>query len=217
MNSVRVKICGITRVEDAQAALAYGADAIGLVFYDKSPRFVDIGTAQAIARVVGPFVSVVGLFVNASPAEVQVTVSRVGLDLLQFHGDEDELFCRQFDRPYVNAIRMLPGLDIEAEAKHFACARGLLFDSWSESKYGGTGETFDWHRLPDNIEKPLILAGGLTPDNIEKAVLETKPYAVDVSGGVEVAPGIKSAALIDRFIRRAKNAQNHTRSQERSL
>ncbi|MEH6466443.1 MAG: phosphoribosylanthranilate isomerase [Porticoccus sp.] len=209
MNSTRVKICGITRVEDARAAADAGADAIGLVFYPKSSRYIERSSAVNIARAVGPFVTVVGLFVNASVEEVASTMSEVDLDLLQFHGDEDVVYCEQFGRPYIKAIRMEPELDVAEVMSQYPSASGFLFDAWNKEKYGGTGETFDWSRLPHLNDLPysnnsaLILAGGLTPDNVAEAVAVTKPYAVDVSGGVEISPGIKSEELIQQFINRA--------------
>jgi len=206
VNSTRVKICGITRVEDARAAAAAGADAIGLVFYPKSSRYVGCSAAANIARVVGPFVTVVGLFVNATVEDVTSTLSEVDLALLQFHGDEDETYCKQFGRPYIKAIRMERGLDVAEAMSQYPSASGFLFDAWNKDKYGGTGETFEWSRMPDLNDLPysnnsaLILAGGLTPDNVAEAVAAAKPYAVDVSGGVEISPGIKSEQLIQQFI-----------------
>ncbi len=201
----RVKICGITREEDAKAAVESGADAIGLVFYSKSPRYVDLTSAHKIACAVGPFVTVVGLFVNASIDQVNEVVDAVGLDLLQFHGDEDEAYCAQFRKPYIKAIRMSPGLDVKDVIADYPSAQGFLFDAWNKDKYGGTGETFEWQRLsilgdPAAGDIPYILAGGLNPDNIEEAVATARPYAVDVSGGVEESPGIKSSELIQQFI-----------------
>lgn len=203
MKSVRVKVCGITRVEDARAAAAAGADAIGLVFYTKSSRYVECSAAANIARVVGPFVTVVGLFVNATVEDVTSTLSDVDLALLQFHGDEDEIYCKQFGRPYIKAIRMEPGLDVAEAMSQYPSASGFLFDAWNKDEYGGTGKTFEWDRMPDLTDNALILAGGLTPDNVAEAVAATKPYAVDVSGGVEVSPGIKSEQLMQQFIARA--------------
>lgn len=196
----RVKICGITREEDAKAAVESGADAIGLVFYSKSPRYVDLISAHKIACAVGPFVTVVGLFVNASVDQVNKVVDSVGLDLLQFHGDEDEAYCTQFHKPYIKAIRMSPGLDVKDVIASYPSARGFLFDAWNKDKYGGTGETFEWQRLSELDETPYILAGGLNPNNIGEAVAAARPYAVDVSGGVEASPGIKSSELIQQFI-----------------
>jgi len=209
VNKTRVKICGITRVEDARAAATAGADAIGLVFYAKSARYVECPVAADIARSVGPFVTVVGLFVNAAEDQVISTLEEVDLDLLQFHGDEDEAYCRQFDRPYIKAIRMEPELDVVEVMSRYPSASGFLFDAWNKHKYGGTGEIFDWDRLPHSNDlsysnnSALILAGGLTPDNVAEAVALTSPYAVDVSGGVEISPGIKSEQLIQQFITRA--------------
>lgn len=199
----RVKICGITRVEDARVVAEAGADALGLVFYQKSPRHVEPSTAAAIARAVGPFVTTVGLFVNAPAREVERTLQSVPLQLLQFHGDEDDPYCRQFGRPYIKAIRMAPDIDLAERVASFPGASGFLVDAWHEKKYGGTGETFEWQRLPASVDYPLILAGGLTPDNVQRAVEQVAPYGVDVSGGVEDAPGIKSAQLIQQFIARA--------------
>ncbi len=208
MNRTRVKICGITRVEDARAAIDSGADALGLVFYSKSPRYVELSVAANIARTIGPFVTIVGLFVNADAAQVRETVKTVGLDLLQFHGDEDEAYCAQFGMPYIKAIRMSPGLDIKEVVAKYPSARGFLFDAWNKDKYGGTGETFEWQRLSrlkESADRDIsfILAGGLTPENIGQAVAEVKPYAIDVSGGVEQSPGIKSPELIQQFIDRS--------------
>jgi len=210
VNRTRVKICGITRVEDARAAISSGADALGLVFYSKSPRYVELSAAVNIASIIGPFVTIVGLFVNAEEGLVRETIKTVGLDLLQFHGDEDEAYCAQFGLPYIKAIRMSPGLDIKEVVAMYPSARGFLFDAWNKDKYGGTGETFEWQRLSRLKESadrdiPFILAGGLTPENVGQAVAEVKPYAIDVSGGVEQSPGIKSPELIQQFIDRSNH------------
>ena len=203
MATVRVKICGITSVADAQQAVAAGADAIGLVFYAKSPRAVSIELAVEIALAAGPYVSVVGLFVNADAGEVNAVLERVPLHVLQFHGDEDQAFCRQFNRPWYKAIRMNPELDIAAEIERFSGACGVLFDAWHKDKYGGTGETFDWQRVP-HANRAVVLAGGLMPENVAEAVAAVKPYAVDVSGGVELAPGKKCPHKVRQFIDSAK-------------
>lgn len=210
MNRTRVKICGITRVEDARAAVDSGADALGLVFYSKSPRYVELSVAANIARTTGPFVTIVGLFVNAGEAQVREAVKTVGLDMLQFHGDEDEVYCAQFERPYIKAIRMSPELDVKEVMTKYPSARGFLFDAWNKDKYGGTGETFEWDRLSilkESVDTdiPFILAGGLTPENVDQAVAAVKPYAIDVSGGVELSPGIKSPELIQQFIDRSNS------------
>lgn len=208
MNRTRIKICGITREQDAIAAVEAGVDAIGLVFYSKSSRHIDSATAKKIADLAGPFVTIVGLFVNASIAEVQSVTSRVGLNLLQFHGDENDKFCSQFQCPYIKAVRMSPELDVQHQVAEFPSSRGILFDAWSKDKYGGTGEVFNWTRLSFLKGGPYVLAGGLTPDNVAEAIATVKPYAVDVSGGVEVSPGIKSPELIQQFVQRVKAASN---------
>ena len=196
----RTKICGITRPRDAVIVAANGADAIGLVFYDKSPRSVDIGQAREVIRALPPFVTSVGLFVNAEVAEVERVLSEVPLDLLQFHGDETPEYCRQFKRPYIKAVRMAEGVDLAALAEQYAEARGLLVDSYQKGVPGGTGHTFDWARIPPGLDKPIILAGGLGPENIEQAVRQVRPYAVDVSSGVEATRGIKDADKIAAFL-----------------
>ncbi|MES2604852.1 MAG: phosphoribosylanthranilate isomerase [Pseudomonadota bacterium] len=197
----RVKICGITRVEDALAAVRAGADAIGLVFYAKSSRAVTIEQAKSILRALPPLVSTLGLFVNASKAEVEAVLAQVPLDLLQFHGDETPAYCAGFARPYVKALRMKPDVDFYAFAGDFQQARGLLLDAWDADHFGGTGKTFDWERVsPTAGSSRIILAGGLNPANVAKAITTLRPWAVDVSSGVEQAPGIKSSALIQQFI-----------------
>jgi len=212
VNRTRVKICGITRVEDACAAIDSGADALGLVFCSKSPRYVELSVAANIARTIGPFVTIVGLFVNAGEAQVREAVKTVGLDMLQFHGDEDEVYCAQFEKPYIKAIRMSPELDVKEVMTKYPSARGFLFDAWNKDKYGGTGETFEWDRLSilkESVDTdiPFILAGGLIPENVDQAVAAVKPYAIDVSGGVELSPGIKSPELIQQFIDRSNSGE----------
>lgn len=197
---IRVKICGITRPEDALDAAEAGADAIGLVFHPASPRYVTLEQAARIARVVPPFVTVVALLVNAPAAAIEAMVRDVRPGLLQFHGDEAEAACVGYGVPYIKAIRMAPDLDPVAEAARFPAAQGVLTDAWSPDAYGGTGRQFDWSRLPGGLGKPLILAGGLTPDNVAVAAAQVRPWAVDVSGGVEAAPGIKDAARMRSFI-----------------
>lgn len=201
---VRIKICGITRVEDALAAAEAGADAIGLVFYASSPRAVDAQQAAAIVRALPPFVTSVGLFVNASEAEVRDVLARVPLDLLQFHGDEPEEFCLRFSRPYLKAIRMRDDLDLQAQVAGWPSASGILLDSYTPGVPGGTGETFDWQRIPQQHDWSLVLAGGLRVDNVQTAIAECRPWAVDVSGGVEQAKGIKDVEKIKAFIREVR-------------
>lgn len=200
MNRVRVKICGITRPGDGVAAARAGADAIGLVFYPGSSRLVDTATALAIVQALPPFVTCVGLFLDANAAQVRAVLERVPLDLLQFHGTETAAFCGQFERPYIKAVPMRFEADVQAYARDFEQAKGLLLDSHGGDKIGGSGERFDWRRIPADLSKPVILAGGLTPDNIASAVNQVQPYGVDVSSGVETAKGIKDAHLIERFM-----------------
>jgi phosphoribosylanthranilate isomerase len=206
VNAIRVKICGITSVADAQMAVKAGADAIGLVFYAPSPRAVSIAQAREIAASVGPFVTVVGLFVDATEAFVSEVLTNVALHVLQFHGDESREFCEQFQRPYMKAIRMRPELDVDQAIAEYPSAAAILLDAYRPGVPGGTGETFDWQRVPAPSARPIVLAGGLTPENIALAVESTQVYGVDVSGGVELAPGKKDAHKIEQFIHNAKHA-----------
>ncbi len=196
----RVKICGITRPEDARAAAKLGADAIGLVFYSASPRAVTIEQALAVCAALPPFVTRVGLFVNAPREEIQQVLHTVPLDLLQFHGDETPADCEGFGRPYVKALRMAAGMDVLATLASFSGAAGILLDSYKLGVPGGTGQTFDWSRVPRQTEHPIILAGGLTPGNVAMAIEQVRPYAVDVSGGVEAAKGIKDRDKMTAFM-----------------
>jgi len=197
----RVKICGITREQDARAACAAGADAIGLVFYPDSPRYVAPAAAAVIARAVPPFVTVTGLFVNASPADIEAVLSAVPLGLLQFHGQEDNAACARYGMPFIKSVAMRPGVDCMAVMDGYPDAAGFLFDAWQPDIHGGGGVSFDWADMPAAGGRPLILAGGLDPDNIAAAIRATRPYAVDVSSGVETAKGIKSADRINAFMR----------------
>lgn len=204
----RVKVCGLTSVSDALAAVNAGADAIGMVFYEPSPRHVTIDVAEQIARAAGPFVTTVGLFVNASAETINQVLERVPLQLLQFHGDEQPAFCNSFQRPYMKALRMKPEMNIQAEIARYPDAVAVLLDAYKKGIPGGTGETFDWGRVPSEGERqlPVVLAGGLTPENVQQAIVSTKPYGVDVSGGVESAPGQKDPIKINEFINHAHNA-----------
>ncbi len=204
--SVRVKICGITSPEQALMVQEAGADLLGLVIYAKSSRYVDIQRAAQIRQVIGPDAQCVVLLVNAEAELVYEVIAQVKPDLLQFHGDESAEFCQQFNVPFIRAIRMREGLDIDAEVSCYQAEGGFLFDAWREDQYGGTGHQFDWSRLPVSRDYPLILAGGLNPDNVAAAVTLVKPDMVDVSGGVESSPGIKDAAKVEAFVRRAKQA-----------
>ena len=204
--AVRVKICGITRQQDLHAACQAGADALGFVFYEKSPRHVTIATAAALVCELPPFVQSVGLFVNADPALIEAVLQDVPLDLLQFHGDETPADCLRFGRPYIKAVRVNRDTDLLKCAADFDTARGLLLDAWVPGVPGGTGERFDWSLIPANLPRPVILSGGLTPDNVAEAVQRVRPWAVDVSSGVEAEKGIKDAHKIAQFIAKAKEA-----------
>jgi phosphoribosylanthranilate isomerase len=197
----RVKICGITRVEDAMAAVASGCDAIGLVFYEPSPRYIQPSAAAAIAMQLPPFIDAVGLFVDAEPDDVRGVLSQVRLNLLQFHGDESPEYCRQFGVPYLKAVRVSPDTNLLQYAASFADAKALLLDTYMPGMAGGTGKTFDWNLVPRDFPMPIILAGGLDAGNVGEAIRQLKPYAVDVSGGVEREKGIKDADKIAAFMR----------------
>lgn len=201
----RIKICGITRVEDALCAAREGADAIGLVFAPESPRCISVEQARAIATSLPPFVTRVGLFVNAATEAVQTVLRAVPIDILQFHGEEAPAYCGAFARPYIKAIRMRPGLDVRAEAARYADAAGILLDAFDDAARGGTGASFDWSRIPSDLGKPVILAGGLAPDNVAQAVRTAKPHAVDVSSGVEASKGIKDHAKIRAFVQAVRS------------
>lgn len=203
---LRVKICGVTRVEDALAAAHAGADAIGLVFYEKSPRHVSLEAARAILARLPPFVTSVGLFVDATPEAVRAVLAALPLDLLQFHGEEPPEYCRAFGRPYIKAVRVRPGVDLVEWAARFADSRGLLLDAYVEGTPGGTGRVFDWSLIPRDLPLPIVLSGGLAADNVEEAIRRVRPWAVDVSSGVEAAKGIKDAARIAAFMRGVRNA-----------
>jgi phosphoribosylanthranilate isomerase len=197
----RVKICGITRAQDAIKAVEFGADAIGLVFYAKSPRAVSIDEARAIIQKIPPFVSIVGLFVDPSPKDVAAVLHRVSLDLLQFHGDELPSECSAYGKPYIKAIKIREGVDIAAQVNRYATARGILLDTYDPKLPGGTGRVFDWSVIPKGLSKPIILAGGLTPENVWQAITKVRPFAVDVSGGVEADKGIKDIEKLAAFMR----------------
>ena len=201
ISRTRVKICGITRPEDGVAAARLGADAIGLVFHPPSPRFVGVETAQRIVAALPPFITVVGLFMNAEPVAVKRVIDRASPHLLQFHGDEDPDYCVSFGLPYLKAVPMGANADVLDYERRFATAAGLLLDSHGGSQMGGTGQGFDWTRIPADRRKPLILAGGLRPDNVAEAIRRVRPYAVDVSSGVESAKGIKDTELMHAFLR----------------
>lgn len=203
--SCRVKICGITNLEDALQAVEAGADALGFVFYDKSPRYVSPDVANQIVSQLPPFVVPVGLFVNAPDDLVeQVTQGSVRW-VIQFHGDETSEQCESYGKPYYKALRMKPDMDVLREASNYPSALAILLDAYKPGIPGGTGETFNWNAIPAQLPKPLILAGGLTPDNVATAVNTVKPYAVDVSGGVERSKGLKDPDRVIQFINGAKH------------
>jgi phosphoribosylanthranilate isomerase len=201
----RVKICGITRAQDALAAAQAGADAIGLVFYPPSPRFLGVERAREIRDALPPFVHAVALFVNADAAQVAQVIGRVHPAMLQFHGEESPEFCAQFGLPYVKACRVAPGVDLLEYLLPFSAASGWLLDAHVE-EYGGVGASFDWSLVPDNLGRPLVLSGGLSRDNVGAAIRRIRPWAVDVSSGVESAKGIKDAARMASFIAEVRNA-----------
>ena len=202
----RVKICGITRVEDGLACAQLGADAIGLVFYAPSPRHVSVAQARAIMAALPPFITTVGLFVDADPAEVNAVLTQLPLDLLQFHGNESPEYCQGFGRPYLKAMRVKPGVDLVQYAAQYAQAKGLLLDAHVEGIAGGTGLSFDWNLIPARLPLPVVLSGGLHPDNVTQAIKRVQPAAVDVSSGVEASKGIKDVAKIAAFMQGVRNA-----------
>lgn len=197
----RIKICGITRMEDVLDAVQSGADALGLVFYDKSPRNVTVQQAVQLTEVIFPFVTLVGLFVNASAETVREVLKLVPLDVLQFHGEEKPEFCAQFGRPYLKAIRVKAGVDLVQYAADYEGAQGLVLDAFVDGTHGGTGAAFDWSLIPLDLPLPVILSGGLHAGNVAEAIRKVRPYAVDVSSGVEASKGIKDAAKIAAFIK----------------
>ncbi len=196
----RVKLCGLTRLVDVETAGRLGADAIGLVFYRTSPRAVTPEQACELIRHSSPFVTSVGLFVDEEPDVVGRVLAQVPLDLLQFHGDEDPEYCARFSRPWIKAVRMRPGLDLNQVAERYRGAAALLLDAYDPARPGGTGRCFDWERIPGTMGPRIILAGGLTPANVAEAVRRVRPYAVDVSGGIEIAKGRKDEDLMAAFM-----------------
>jgi phosphoribosylanthranilate isomerase len=201
-----VKICGVTRTEDALVAARAGAQAVGMIFYPKSPRFVEDEVAAGIVKALPPFVTPVALFVDQPAAEIARAIEAVRPQLLQFHGEEAADFCRSFGLPYIKAVRVRAGVDLLQYARQYPDAKGLLLDAFVEGSHGGTGSAFDWSLVPREFPLPLILAGGLDPDNVGAAVRRVRPWAVDVSSGVEATKGIKDAAKVVAFIRGVRNA-----------
>jgi phosphoribosylanthranilate isomerase len=201
----RIKICGVTRVDDAAAAVRAGADAIGLVFDRRSPRFIAPEQASLIVRSLGPFVTTVALFVNAEPWFAREVLQRVPVHLLQFHGDETPEQCRSYDLPYIKAIRMRENLDLHERSRTYLDAAALLLDTYDPDVAGGSGKRFDWTRVPADLPRPIVLAGGLTPDTVAEAIRTVRPYAVDVSSGVEVSKGVKDVNKIEAFVRAVRD------------
>ena len=209
MSRTRIKICGITRIEDARCAADAGADVIGLIFYAGSPRVVTTEQALSISNALPPFVSTVALFVNAAPGEVEDVIDRLRPSLLQFHGDEDPAYCTQFGVPFVKALRVgsrMAAGDLLEYADTFSTARALLLDTLSSGAYGGSGESFDWRIIPDAMRNRIVLAGGLGPHNVAAAVRAVRPWAVDVSSGVEINKGVKDHARIMKFTEEVRHA-----------
>ncbi|WP_223177874.1 phosphoribosylanthranilate isomerase [Pseudohalioglobus sediminis] len=206
MPRTRIKICGITRPQDALVAVAQGADALGLVFYAPSPRAVTLEQAMEIADAVPPFVTLVSLFVDEAPAMITQVVESLPIGAIQFHGKETAAFCQQFKRPWFKAVRMKDGVDAATASAGWQGARGVLLDAWQDGVPGGTGHTFDWSRITGDLSLPLVLAGGLNAGNVGAAIGEVRPWAVDVSGGVESAPGIKDAGKIEQFVAAVRRA-----------
>ncbi len=200
----KIKICGFTQAENAQKAASLGIDAIGLVFYDKSPRHVDIQSAVEIVNALPPFVNRVGLFVNANADFIDEILCEVPLDTLQFHGDESPIECSQYAMPFIKALRVNQGTNLIKMADDYHQSCGLLLDAFNEGAYGGTGETFDWGLAKADLDLPIILAGGLNPDTVADAIKQVNPYAVDASSGVESEPGIKNIDKIKQFIKKVK-------------
>jgi len=201
-----VKICGITRVEDALVAARLGAHALGFVFFAKSPRHVTAERAAGIVRKLPPFITSAGLFVNPEFNEVERVLDQVRLDLLQFHGEEAPEFCACFGVPYIKAVRVRSGLDLLQYALRYDAARGLLLDAFVEGSHGGTGTAFDWNLIPRELPLPVILSGGLVPANVAEAIRRVRPWAVDVSSGVEASPGVKDERKMAEFFQGVRNA-----------
>ena len=207
-NRTRVKICGITSVKDAISAVNAGADAIGLVFYATSPRFVTIEQAQQIVAAIPPFVAVVALFVNALPTEIKTVLAQVRIDIVQFHGDETPSDCEQIKLPYYKAIRVKADTNLLQYEVEFSSAKALLLDTYSDAAFGGTGQVFDWGLIPRSLTKSVILAGGLTAENVALGIKQVRPYAVDVSGGVEQSKGVKDVAKIAAFMHAVEESRS---------
>jgi len=206
----RIKICGITRVEDAHSVVTAGADAIGLIFYPSSPRHVQIDQAKEVTNAVSAFVATVGVFVNPEIDYLREVLKNLPIDIIQFHGNESPEYCLQADKPYVKAIRVKDDLDLEAQAQRYSSSRGMLLDSFVPGVEGGTGETFAWDKVNEVKSQPVILAGGINHSNVSTVISEHKPYAIDISSGVETDKGIKSAAAIEQFVQAVRRQDQIT-------
>lgn len=206
MIRTRVKICGITRPEDGVATAQVGVDAIGLMFYAGSSRRVSLEQARRVADALPPFVTIVGVFVDPRPGDVEAVLAAVPLQLLQFHGDESPQFCEAFALPYMKAVRVRPGLDLVQYASRFSRAKALLLDAFVQGAHGGTGQSFDWSLVPPGLGLPLVLSGGLNPENVADAIRRVRPWAVDVSSGVELAMGVKDPQRIAAFMQGVRSA-----------
>ena len=206
MRRTRVKMCGITRPEHARAAADAGTDAIGLMFYEPSPRYVTRERARDVCAALPPLISVVGVFVNPEPREVAAVVEDLPVDMLQFHGDEPPDLCAKAGKPYLKAVRVRTRDDIVRASARYRDARALLLDAHHDALWGGTGTRFDWNMVPDDVNHPIVLAGGLTPENVADAIRVVRPFAVDVSGGVESAPGVKDARSMEQFMKEVASA-----------
>jgi len=202
---MKIKICGFTNADNAREASLLGIDAIGLVFYDKSPRHVDVESALEIVNALPPFINRVGLFVNADSSFIDEVLCEVPLDTLQFHGDESVLECTQYAMPFIKAVRVNQDTNLMQMADDYHQASGLLLDAFNKDAYGGTGKAFDWSLAKVDIDLPIILAGGLNPDTVTEAIKQVNPYAVDVSSGVESEPGMKDIVKIKQFIQQARS------------
>ena len=206
----RIKMCGMKEIDDVQTACRLGVDAIGFVFCECSSRYVDIERAKQLVNVCTPFTATVGLFKNAEQKTIEDMLNAVNINYLQFHGEETEAFCNQFGVPYIKAIPMQNNPNLQTMITEFsASANALLFDSHSAGASGGSGNVFDWNQLPDNLDIPMIVAGGLTPDNVSDLIMQAHPYGVDVSSGIEANKGIKDAQLMQQFIDSVVRADQH--------
>jgi len=208
---IRVKFCGFTRADDAALAVDLGVDAIGLVFVPGSRRHVDLPQACSIVNAMPPLVAAVGLFMDAPAAQVFATLEALPLELLQFHGTESPEYCAQFKRPYVKALAMGDGVDVLYAAARYARSRGVLLDAHRSGEQGGSGERFDWSAIPVSLVGQIILAGGLTPENVALAIAQVRPFAVDVSSGIESAPGIKCPHRMQKFMNEVDRASREPR------